>query len=84
MEKRFLLRKEPSGEEIRIIGTAWVPHEVAWKTLEEVQSKEAAVDQGGEGDLRVWVDIDMLYALFCPVMEKLLNHTGLEVSGRGK
>ncbi|KAK0644334.1 heterokaryon incompatibility protein-domain-containing protein [Cercophora newfieldiana] len=64
--KHLLLRQEDEGK-WRILGTAWSPHEAEMLKL---RGEETAT--GDSLDLRIGVDIDMLYTVFSPRLDVLL------------
>lgn len=64
--RNILLRRGTGTDELRVIGTACSPHEG------EREQREAAFEGGG--DIKIDVDIDMLYALTSPEITELLRH----------
>jgi len=60
------LRWETGTDELRIVGTACSPHEA------KQEEEETALE--GDGDIKIDVEIDMLYALSSPEIAALLRH----------
>lgn len=64
--RNFLLRRETAAKELRILGTAWSPHDIGqWGGSRGENSQY----------FTLLVDANMLYTLFSPRLAELLQHS---------